>query len=80
MGPMLQRAETSVCHPYAVTADANAEIDIKWSDGLRAAWSGGLGTTAVVAPAVQRPPQRCYFNVRSKADIGQLNLPHGTDN
>ena len=25
---------------------------------------------------------RCYFNVRSIADIGlsQLNLPHGTDN
>jgi len=23
---------------------------------------------------------RCYFNVRSKADICQLNLPHGTDN
>ena len=23
---------------------------------------------------------RCYFNVRSKADISQLNLPHGTDN
>jgi len=22
---------------------------------------------------------RCYFNVRLKADIGQLNLPHGTD-
>ena len=21
---------------------------------------------------------RCYFNVRSKADISQLNLPHGT--
>jgi len=21
-----------------------------------------------------------YFNVRSKADISQLNLPHGTDN
>ena len=34
----------------------NAELDIKWRDGLRAAWSGGLGTTAVVAPAVQRPP------------------------
>ena len=41
---MWGRAETSVCHQYAVTA------------GLRAAWSGGLGTTAVVAPAVQRPP------------------------
>jgi len=23
---------------------------------------------------------RCYFNVCSKADISQLNLPHGTDN
>ena len=23
---------------------------------------------------------RCYFNVRSKADTTQLNLPHGTDN
>ena len=23
---------------------------------------------------------RCYFNVRSKADISPLNLPHGTDN
>jgi len=23
---------------------------------------------------------RCYFNVRSKADINQLYLPHGTDN
>ena len=23
---------------------------------------------------------RCYFNVRTKADISQLNLPHGTDN
>jgi len=22
---------------------------------------------------------RCYFNVRSKVDISQLNLPHGTD-
>ena len=23
---------------------------------------------------------RCYFNVRSKADISQLNLPHGDKN
>ena len=22
----------------------------------------------------------CYFNVRSKADVSQLNLPHGTNN
>jgi len=23
---------------------------------------------------------RCYFNVRSKADISRLNLPHADDN
>ena len=23
---------------------------------------------------------RCYFNVRSKADMSQLSLPHGTNN
>jgi len=23
---------------------------------------------------------RCYFNVRPKADMSQLNLPHGNDN
>ena len=23
---------------------------------------------------------RCYFNVRSKADVGQLNLPHRNNN
>ena len=27
--------------------------------------------------AVIRYDTRCYFNVRSKADISQLNLPHG---
>ena len=27
-----------------------------------------------------RYDMRCYFNVCSKADISQLNLPHGTDN
>ena len=28
----------------------------------------------------QRYDTRCYFNVRSKADTSQLNLPHGTNN
>ena len=27
-----------------------------------------------------RYDRRCYFNVCSKANISQLNLPHGTDN
>ena len=30
-----------------------------------------------IFPAILRYDTRCYFNVRSKADIGQLNLPHG---
>ena len=30
--------------------------------------------TEVLTP--QCPHTRCYFNVRSKADISQLNLPH----
>jgi len=31
-------------------------------------------------PLTIRYDTRCYFNVRSKADISQHNLPHGTDN
>ena len=33
-----------------------------------------------IAVAIRLYDTRCYFNVRSKADISQLNLPHGTDN
>ena len=41
--------------------------------------------TARVQPCIYRRMhtiryERCYFNVRSKADTSQLNLPHGTDN
>jgi len=28
----------------------------------------------------RRYDTRCYFNVRSKANMSQPNLPHGTDN
>ena len=28
----------------------------------------------------KRYDTRCYFNVRSKADMSQLNLPHENDN
>ena len=31
-------------------------------------------------PCILRYDRRCYFNVRSKADMSQHNLPHGTDN
>jgi len=33
-----------------------------------------------LALCTMRYDTSCYFNVRSKADVSQLNLPHGTDN
>ena len=30
--------------------------------------------------ATIRYDTRCYFNVRTKANMSQLNLPHGNDN
>jgi len=40
----------------------------------------GLDTCGVNITDTIGYDTRCYFNVRSKADISQLNLPHGTDN
>ena len=37
-------------------------------------------SVAIVILYTIRYDTRCYYNVRSKADISQLNLPHGTDN
>ena len=58
-------------------ADAVVDIDIGYA-------------TAIFALAFQefvyrrdetiRYDTRCYFNVRSKADMSRLNLPHGNDN
>ena len=45
---------------------------------LRDATTQGLSCKRVESTI--RYDTRCYFNVRSKADISQLNLPHGTDN
>jgi len=39
-----------------------------------------FGINIVIVIVRIRYDTRCYFNVQSKADISQLNLPHGTDN
>jgi len=39
-----------------------------------------LNDSGLLKMARLRYDTRCYFNLRSKADISQLNLPHGTDN
>jgi len=36
-----------------------------------------LFSLALFRSVFQKYDTRCYFNVRSKADISQLNLPHG---
>jgi len=47
----------------------------------RRGWTHIVYYTSVdLAVELLRYDTRCYFNVRSKADISQLNLPHGTDN
>ena len=44
-----------------------------------------LTTSAAYGPPLEKIlsaplDTRCYFNVRSKADMSQLNLPHGNEN
>ena len=54
-------------------------------------WDGGLWCytmdpnniwerCSVPACGTIRYDTGCYFNVRSKADMSRLNLPHGNDN
>ena len=52
------------------------------SSRLRTGHDTPMGKSLVYCFLVSqsRYETRCYFNVRSKADISQLNLPHGTDN
>jgi len=42
--------------------------------------TASLSASCTIVDDTIRYDTRCYFNVRSKADISQLNLPHGTDN
>ena len=49
-------------------------------DDMQFGFMKGKGTTDAIFMATIPYDTRCYFNVRSKANISQLNLPHGTDN
>ena len=41
---------------------------------------GRVGRQLDIENSVVLYDTRCYFNVRSKADMSRLNLPHGNDN
>ena len=67
------RASQMLIHSYVVRCLALAV--------LRQHVAVALALTLVaLLTSLIRYDTRCYFNVRSKADISQLNLPHGTDN
>ena len=48
-----------------------------WTLNALVGWSGRLNSQLSSQLCMLRYDTRCYFNVRSKADISQLNLPHG---
>jgi len=54
-----------------------AFLGVHWLQNNR----GRLGNIqTAIARGTIRYDTRCYFNVRSKADMNRLNLPHGDDN
>ena len=67
---------------YAVPAELLAFSDLLSGAGVAqtARLVDVLNKVARPAAALLRYDTKCYINVRSKADISQLNLPHGTDN
>ena len=48
--------------------------------GYRVMKQLGQGQSSTANYDTIRYDTRCYINVRSKADMSQLNLPHGNDN
>ena len=47
---------------------------------LAVARSPSLLDILLLSLRLKRYDTGCYFNVRSKADMSQLNLPHGANN
>ena len=66
----------SYLHSTSHSAGSAAET----ASGRKETKYSSLPPDFIFQPVAIRYDTRCYFNVRSKADISQLNLPHGTDN
>jgi len=64
------------------------DIKVFAATAIRAVAVGSVATcfnacvyfTSLVNHGTTRYDTRCHFNVRSKADMNRLNLPHGDDN
>ena len=63
-------------HPLDILPVAtDAKLDCYGENGKAVEKNSGR-----VRQEQSRYDTRCYFTVRSKPDMSQLNLPHGTDN
>jgi len=63
--------------PLPLTVSCFSKIQIGFTF-LTPAHPGSLGQRAVERARACVYDTRCYLNVRSKANMSQLNLPHGT--
>jgi len=88
-GP-LKRTISYLQYPAVLCASCRVAVDSDErhvtsdkGDGLSSSiktLSGSVSPRSVLDMATIRYDTRCYINVRSKANMSQLNLPHATDN
>jgi len=69
-------ATAATCHQYiAPYLDSGVHQHVR-----RGLCRWGVSRLKLPPVKIIKYDTRCYFIVRSKADMSQLNLPHGTDN
>jgi len=73
--PPLHATNTSRRSPCAPYLDSGVHQHVR-----RGLCRWGVSRLKLPQVKIIKYDTRCYFIVRSKADMSQLNLPHGTDN
>jgi len=80
----MDQAELAECHRLKTSETDMSTADCTHRVYRERKCADTIGTAPVPGLAIFnttiRYDTRCYFNVRSKADISQFNHPHGTDN
>ena len=87
-GTTARRSTTAAAAPTATTSATTTTVtpsaapvdQLQVNDNEYVVELGPIVCSCEVSSVDIRYDTRCYFNVRSKADASQLNLPHGTNN
>ena len=79
-----EKSLSIIPHWFSKTTTLTWHAQAKYTAAIVSPTKAASSTVAVLSNWFHlhdtiRYDTRCYFNVRSKADISQLNLPHGTD-